>query len=179
MLMSTHWVRTVCLAVAVFAAAGGVGACASTTVSGTPAAQGAAASAAAPPAGGAAADSPTVDGCSLLTADEVKALIGGNDGGKSGSTPGGGDCQWTNTGNEFSVSVEVSRTGTAPNDTLPTLDPAFGDPKPLGDGMREFAGAVEFATRTRRCQVQVSTLSGDGDIKKAAALVPKLKDRIS
>src|SRR5262245_34249901 len=112
----------------------------STTVPGTPAA-----------AGGAA----PVNACSLLKPEEVRGLIGGNDGGKG--APGAHSiCTWTNA-EELSVTVDVAQPGTALNG-LPAWDPALRPERPLPDGMPSLSGGqVEFVAGTRDCSVQVVT----------------------
>ncbi len=126
--------------------------------------------------GGAAA----FDACALVPAADVKALIGANDGGVAAPPVGsGGNCVWTNKDNEYSVTVDIGATDTAING-LPELDPALGTAEPLDDGMRYFAGAVDFAAKGRSCYVQVATneTTDGGDKAAATTLATALKARI-
>jgi hypothetical protein len=146
------------------------------TVAGTPSAEGAPPSPAAE--GAPTGDTARVDACSLLKPDEVQALIGANDGGK-GTTSGRSICIWTNPA-ELSVTVDIGDPDTAING-LPTLDPALGPERPLGDGMRSLGGGgqVEFVAGTRDCSVQVVTdpTSKDDDAK-AVALAKVVQGRL-
>ncbi len=146
--------------------------CGATTVTGSAGPEGSAATAPAEAAGG--GGGAPFDACALVPAADIKALIGANDGGKApGPVGDGGQCVWTNTDNQYSVTVDVGATGTAVNG-LPEIDPALGTAEPLPDGMRYFAGAVDFAAKGRSCYVQVATNeTADGGDKGAAATLAK------
>ena len=156
--------------------------CAATPVAGTPSSEVSSvtsAEAAANAAAGGGSSTP-YDACGLLSASEVEALIGKNDGGQASTAPGGGGgCVWTNTDNQYSVSVDIGDPDTALNG-LPTLDPAVGPAEPLPGGMRYFASAVEFAAKGRDCQVQVSTLDSTpgGDKAAAAKLATEIEAKV-
>ena len=109
-----------------------------------------------------------------------QAIIGSNGGGKDTSAGGnGGGCTWENTDNYYSVTVNVGQTDTAANGTLPPLDPAYGEERPLPDGMRALGGGqVEFVAGTRLCDVQVATNSGDSDQDTAVVLAKAVRDRL-
>jgi len=178
----THPLRSGLLAALLLGAAlAGVTGC-GTPVSGTAQAEDAAQEQVRPldeaPAVGSAASAP-VDGCSLITASEVEALIGTNDGGRpSGIDTGGGGCLWENKDNYFSVSVEVGSVGTAAGGTIPAWEPALGPERTVGDDMRDINGGIEFAAGDRDCVVQVSTTNADADRASALELIPKLRERI-
>ena len=171
-------VRSGVLAVLLLGAAvSGVAAC-GTPAGQVPATQGAPGPLSEAPAVG-SATSRSIDGCSLLTAGEVSALIGTNDGGKpTGLDTGGGGCTWQNDDNYYSVTVEVGSSGTAPNGTIPAWEPALGPERKVGDGMRDINGGIEFAAGDRDCIVQVASNKSDADRASALALIPTLRDRI-
>jgi hypothetical protein len=154
-----------------------LGGCAATPVVGAAAPEGSSvtsAEAAAGQAAGGGSNGPAYDACALVPAADVQALIGANDGGKAALPVGtGGQCVWTNKDNEYSVTVDIGATDTAING-LPELDPAFGEAEPLEDGMRYFAGAVDFEAKGRSCYVQVATNNtADGGDKGAAVKLAK------
>lgn len=128
--------------------------------------------------GSAAASDPSdsavaIDACTLLTAEDISALLGVTVEGKSTTTdpelPG---CIWENPTSYESVSVEIGNPNTAVNGTLPPPEPGFpevGTPGP--DGMRFLgSGSVEFAAGGRSNMVQVAVLSMAGDEANAAAV---------
>jgi Protein of unknown function (DUF3558) len=156
--------------------------CAATSVVGTAGPEGSSVTSAEAAAGEAAGggSGPAFDACSLVPAADVQALIGANDGGVAADPVGtGGNCVWTNKDNEYSVSVDIGATDTAING-LPELDPALGTAEPLEDGMRYFAGAVEFEAKGRSCSVQVATnnTADGGDKGAAVELAKKVKSRV-
>ncbi|GAA1870728.1 hypothetical protein GCM10009836_59240 [Pseudonocardia ailaonensis] len=118
-------------------------------------------------------DPKPVDGCALLSAAEVEALIGTND----GPTPNGSGCTWQNNDNYFSVTIEVGNPGTATNG-LPKWEPALGPERVVGKDMRDINGGIEFVAGTRDCIVQVASNRGTEDQQAGIALVPKLQSRI-
>lgn len=158
--------------------------CAATPVIGTASPEGSsitsAVAAAGEAAGGGGGGTP-FDACALVSAADVEALIGKNDGGRASSAPGagGGGCVWTNKDNEYSVSVDIGDTDTAING-LPAQDPAFGEVEPLPDGMQYFAGAVDFAAKGRKCSVQIATneTTDGGDKAAAVKLAQAVKAKI-
>jgi uncharacterized protein YceK len=157
--------------------------CGTTSVVGSPSPQGSSvtsAEAAAREATGGGGGTP-FDACALVPAADVKALIGANDGGSATSAAGGdgGGCVWTNKDNEYSVTVDIGATDTAANG-LPALDPALGEAEPLADGMRYFAGAVDFAAKGRSCYVQVATneTADGGDKGAATTLAQAVQGRV-
>jgi hypothetical protein len=112
-----------------------------------------------------------IDACALLSADDISALLGTTVQGKSTSTnPEIAACKWENPANYESVSLEISNPGTAPNNTLPPADPAFGF-TPAPDGMRYLgSGQVEFPAGNRSNTVQVAVLKMSADQANAAAV---------
>lgn len=123
---------------------------------------------------------PAFDACALVPAADVKALIGENDGGVAAPPVGtGGNCVWTNKANEYSVTVDIGGTDTAING-LPELDPSLGPAEPLEDGMRYFAGAVDFEAKGRSCYAQVATnnTADGGDKAASVALAKAVKGRV-
>ena len=120
-----------------------------------------------------------VDACALIPEADVQAIIGSNGGGKATTGGNGGSCTWENTDTYYSVTVNVGQTDTAANGTLPPLDPAYGEERPLPDGMRALSvGQVEFVAGTRLCDVQVATNGGDSDQDKAVVLAKAVRDRL-
>ncbi|GAA4538761.1 DUF3558 family protein [Pseudonocardia xishanensis] len=151
----------------------------SSTVAGTPTAQDGQVRPLDETPAGAAAASAAVDGCALVTAAEVKALIGPNDGGRAGGIDsGGGGCTWENKENYFSVTVEVRSVGTAPGGTIPPWDTSLGPERKVGTDMRDINGAIEFAAGDRDCTVQVATTDFAVNEKAALDLIPKIRQRI-
>jgi hypothetical protein len=114
-----------------------------------------------------------IDGCSLLSPDDISALLGTTVQGKSTSTdPQMPACTWENPESYESVSLEIGNPGTAPNNTLPPPEPGFpevGTPGP--DGMRYLGGGqVEFPAGSRSNTVQVAVLKLSADDANAAAV---------
>jgi Protein of unknown function (DUF3558). len=156
------------------------------TVSGSPSPAGST-----PPAGSAAASAHdqgpgapsggAVDGCALIPAADVEALIGPNSGGMP-LTAGddGGGCTWENPDNSYSVTVDIGQTGTAASGKLPAWDPSFGPERPLPDGMRSLGGGqVQFVAGDRLCDIQLATNApGNGDQQKAVELARAIRGRL-
>ena len=125
-----------------------------------------------------------IDACSLLSAEDISALLGVAIDGKSTTTdpelPG---CIWEHPTSYESVSVAIGNPNTAVNGTLPPPEPGFpevGTPGP--DGMRFLGnGIVEFAAGGRSNTVQVAVLSMAGDAANAAAveLARKIGQRLT
>jgi Protein of unknown function (DUF3558) len=167
-------IRPVLLVASVALALSGCGA---TSVVGSASPEGSSVTSAEAAGGG---DGPAFDACALVPAADVQALIGANDGGVAATPVGtGGNCVWTNKDNEYSVTVDIGATDTAVNG-LPELDPALGEAEPLDDGMRYFAGAVDFAAQGRSCSVQVATnnTADGGDKGAAVELAKAVKARV-
>jgi hypothetical protein len=81
-----------------------------------------------------------------------------------------GQCKWENPTTYESVSLEISNPGTAPNNVLPPVDPAFSF-TPGPDGMRFIgSGQVEFAAGNRSNTVQVAVTKMSADEANAAAV---------
>ncbi len=124
-----------------------------------------------------------IDACSLLSAEDVSALLGVMVEGKSTTTdprlPG---CLWENPENYESVSLEIGNSRTAVNNTLPPPEPGFPDVGTPGpDGMRFLgSGLVEFAAggRSNTVQVAVLALSGDEADDAAVELARKVAPQI-
>ena len=129
-------------------------------------ASGSAASSDAPEAGetSAVADAPAapIDACTLIDADQVATLLGAPvEGRPTGTDPDMPGCIWENPQTYESVSVEIGKSDTAIDGTLPPPEPGFPDPTTPGpDGMRFLgSGSVEFAAAKRSNTVQVAVLS--------------------
>jgi len=151
--------------------------CGTSVVSGTATPAGAAAPAAAPGSSGSVGAAP-IDVCSFFTAAEVKKLIGSAPPGRPSTVDDGGSCTWEDTGNYFSLTVDIGETDTAINGTLPPWEPALGPERKLPNGMRDINSSVEFVCGgTRLCSVQVATNSGK-DVDTAVGLVPKIRQKV-
>jgi len=112
-----------------------------------------------------------IDACAMVSADDITALLGTSAPGQSTSTrPDMGGCKWDNRETDESVSLEIGNPGTAPNNTLPPVDPAYGF-TPGPDGMRYMGGGqVGFAAGDRSNTVQVAVLRLSRDDANAAAV---------
>jgi hypothetical protein len=162
-----------------------VAGCAS-TVAGSPAAAGAvpaeaSAIVSAENQAGGTTGAGAVDACALLSAADVKPVVGdGVSGEKNPAADDGGKCTWENQDTYNSVTVEVGASGSAPGGALPKWDPALGAEHPLPDGMRTvITGQVEFVAGDRDCSVQVATATpGSSDEKKAVELAGKVRGQL-
>jgi hypothetical protein len=135
------------------------------------------------PAGGQATTAkvkkkPAVDSCTLLEKDEIKAIIGANDGGHHGGGVGESVCEWDNEDNYHSVTVSIGNRNTAAGGQLPVDEVAGpGDPGP--DGIR-FASdnTATFVVAERVCYVQVVTdPTSDKDRTTAVRLIRLIRAR--
>jgi hypothetical protein len=114
-----------------------------------------------------------IDACSMLSPQDISALLGVTVQGKStNKDPEMADCTWENPSTQESVSVQLSNPGTARNNILPPPEPGFADPTTPGpDGMRfTGGGAVEFAAGNRDNTVQVAVLRMSADQANSAAV---------
>lgn len=114
-----------------------------------------------------------IDACSMLSAQDISALLGTAVPGKSNNKdPDMGNCSWENPTTLESVSVEIGNSGTARNNTL--RPPEAGVPdvtKPGPDGMRLMGGGmVEFAAGNRSNTVQVAVLKLSAEQANSAAI---------
>jgi hypothetical protein len=124
---------------------------------------------------GPGAPTSAVNACSLLSASEVTAVIGPNDGAKptAGKNPDTSECTWshetTSPPSLKAIRLNVSEADTASGDQVPP--PALGTPPPVsgvGSGARLLlVGTLEFPAGDRVCEVQVTGL-GDDAAKQAA-----------
>jgi hypothetical protein len=132
------------------------------------------------PNAGAQSGSRSIDACSFFSDAEVKDLIGSSPAGKPNSGGGdGGACTWEDTGNYFSLTVDIGSTGTAANGTLPPWEEALGPERKLPGGMRDINGSVEFVCGgTRLCSVQVATNKGKADVQTGVKLVPRIRAKV-
>jgi hypothetical protein len=124
-------------------------------------------------ASGAAQTVNPIDACSMLSSQDISALLGVAVQGKStNKDPEMGDCAWENPSTQESVSVHISNPGTAPNNILPPPEPGFPDPTTPGpDGMRFMgSGMVAFAAGNRSNTVQVAVLRITADQANSAAV---------
>jgi hypothetical protein len=110
------------------------------------------------------------DPCTLLSSDDVAAVLGETVTGKlTGDTEGVG-CLWV-TPELKSVGVAVGNSGSAPNNTLPASSGDGVTSTPGPDGMRFTEdGVVEFAASNRYNSVQIAVVGMDGDAANAAAV---------
>lgn len=121
----------------------------------------------------AAHHSQPIDACSMLSPQDISALLGSAVPGTStGRNPDMGDCTWENPSTLESVSVEIGNSGTARDDVLPAPEPGVPDVSTPGpEGMRYMGGgSVEFAAGTRINSVQVAVLRLSGDQANSAAV---------
>lgn len=122
---------------------------------------------------GAAPAAKPIDACSMVAPQDVSSLLGVSAPGKStGADPQMGNCTWTNSATEESISLTISNPGTAPNNTLPPPEAGFPDPTTPGpDGMRLMGGGmVEFAAGNRTNTIQVAVLRLSSDQANSAAI---------
>lgn len=112
-----------------------------------------------------------IDACAMIPAQDIATLLGAAVQGMSSSTRADmGDCKWENRGTYESVSLEIGNPGTAPDNTLPPVDPAYGF-TPGPDGMRYMgSGQVGFPAGGRSNTVQVAVLRLSADETNAAAV---------
>lgn len=107
-----------------------------------------------------------IDACSMVSPQDVAALLGVTvQGTSTGTEAAMADCMWENPSTEESVSVQISNPGTARNNTLPSAEPGLPDPTTPGpSGMRFMGGGtVEFAAGDRSNTVQVVVLRLSAD----------------
>lgn len=122
---------------------------------------------------GAAHAANPIDACSMLSPQDISALLGITVPGKStNKDPQMGDCSWENPTTQESISIQISNPGTAPNNKLRPPEPGFPDPTTPGpDGMRLMGGGqVEFAAGNRDNTVQVAVLRLSADQANSAAI---------
>jgi hypothetical protein len=102
----------------------------------------------APPAPGSQASNAAhranpIDACSMLSPQDISALLGVTVQGKStNKDPEMADCTWENPSTQESVSVQLSNPGTARNNILPPPEPGFADPTTHRDLMACVSWAV-------------------------------------
>jgi hypothetical protein len=113
-----------------------------------------------------------IDACSLISAEDISALLGTTVQGKPGADPKFPGCTWENKDNYESVTLEIGNPGTAPGNTLAAPDPEFPDVGTPGpDGMRYLGGGqVEFPAGNRSNTVQVAVVKLFGGQANAAAV---------
>jgi hypothetical protein len=114
-----------------------------------------------------------IDACSMLSSQDISALLGVTVQGKStNKDPEMADCTWENPSTQESVSVQLSNPGTARNNILPPPESGFADATTPGpDGMRFMGGGtVEFAAGSRDNTVQVAVLRMSADQANSAAV---------
>jgi hypothetical protein len=114
-----------------------------------------------------------IDACSLISPQDISALLGTPIEGVSTTTdPSLAGCLWENPDNYESVSLQIGNPRTAVNGTLAPAEPGFpevGTPGP--DGMRFLGnGMVEFPAGGRSNVVQVAVLSMLGEQADNAAV---------
>lgn len=107
----------------------------------------------------------------MVPAPDIAALLGTTVRGQSSPTrPDMGNCKWENRETYESASLEIGNPGTAPNNTLPPVDPVYGF-TPGPDGMRYMgSGQVGFAAGDRSNTVQVAVLRLSADEANATAV---------
>jgi hypothetical protein len=134
-------------------------------------------------ASGAAHTANPIDACSMVSPQDISALLEASVQGTSANKdPEMADCTWENPSTLESVSVQISNPGTAPNNILPAPEPGFPDPTTPGpDGMRFMGGGnVEFAAgnRSNTVQVAVPRLSADQANSAAVDLARKITPQV-
>ena len=100
-----------------------------------------------------------VDSCAQITPAEVASLLNKPITGVPTANGGSSTCTWTNTDTEYSITLEIGASGSAPGGQVPAQDPML-TPKPIAgsDGMLLVAGdQVMFAAKDRLCSIQVVT----------------------
>lgn len=100
-----------------------------------------------------------MDSCAQNSASEVSSLLSKPITGRPTTNGGSSTCTWTNTDTEYSISLEIGASSSAPGGQVPTQDPMLV-PKPIAgsDGMLLVAGdQVMFAAKDRLCSIQVVT----------------------
>ncbi|PRC48113.1 hypothetical protein C6A85_81495, partial [Mycobacterium sp. ITM-2017-0098] len=125
-----------------------------------------------------------IDACTLVSADQITALMGTPTVGEpTGDNPEMPGCIWENPETFESVSVEIGNPGTAANGTLPPTEPGMSDPTTPGpDGMRFLgSGVVEFpaAKRASTVQVAVNTLRGEDADDAAVDLARQISAQLN
>lgn len=130
--------------------------------------------AAAGQAGGGGDDA--VDGCSLLEAGEVQALVPGAP--AEGEAQGGGSCLWEDPTTYNSVSLHIGDPETAAGGQLPPAVAPGAGYEDGPDGIRFSMGGTvaEFVADGRACDVQV--VNGKDVKDDLVVLVGKLKSRV-
>jgi hypothetical protein len=126
-----------------------------------------------------AAEAKQVDACALLTAAEIKPVIGAEDAEPDARTKGNGgsSCMWENPDTYHSITVEIGSPGTAVGGTLPA-ESAYGQTEPGPDGIRFASGGIaEFAVGDRACEIQVVTNVAGADRSAAVRLIGLVRDR--
>jgi hypothetical protein len=125
-----------------------------------------------------------IDACSLIPDADATAVLGEAFDAKTptSGSGGGSECEW-HTASEYSITLEVGGSGTAPGNKL-ELDPILGEPKPidaLGDqGALMPGGVVYFAAGNRLNYLQVvSKTAGGADGQGATELAVKLASQIA
>ncbi|MFC7550684.1 hypothetical protein [Plantactinospora sp. GCM10030261] len=116
--------------------------------------------------------------CTLLTAGEVRAVIGEHDGGRSLSFDGGSACMWSSPGTAATVVVGIGAPGSAPGGVLAEPDYATATRGP--DGIRYATGSgsvAEFAIGDRQCEIQLS--DGEADSATAVRLAGLVRSRLT
>lgn len=114
-----------------------------------------------------------IDACSMLSPQDISALLGTAVPGKStNKDPEMGNCSWENPTTLESVSIEIGNPGTALNNTLRPPEAGFPDATTPGpDGMRLMGGGgVEFAAGNRSNTVQVAVLRLSPEQANSAAI---------
>ncbi|UVO12052.1 hypothetical protein NM962_19460 [Mycobacterium sp. SVM_VP21] len=112
-----------------------------------------------------------IDACAMVPAQDITALLGTTVHGKSSSIRADmGECTWENGETYESVSLEIGNPGTAPNNTLPPVDPVYGFTSgPYGTRYMG-SGQVGFAAGDRSNTVQVAVLRLSAAEANAAAV---------
>lgn len=114
-----------------------------------------------------------IDACSMLSPQDISALLGSSVPGKStNKDPEMGNCSWENPTTQESVSLEIGNPGTARNNTLRPPEAGFPNvAKPGPDGMRLMGGGlIEFPAGNRSNTVQVAVLRLSADQANSAAI---------
>lgn len=135
----------------------------------------------APAEGSPPAQAATLNACNLLTAEEVKAVIGKNEGGQPqiGDQREVGGCVWENPDTRHSITVSIGAPGTAASGKL-DLDPILGPWEAGPDGIWFASGnRADFLVKDRSGEIQVVTSVTDkSDRATAVRLIGLIRSRV-
>ena len=130
----------------------------------------------------ASAPAKALDACSMVSAQDITALLGATVPGKPTPDLTMSACSWENTTTDESVTLKIGRPDSAPGNALPAPLPGFPQGTPGPDGTRVMGlGVVEFPSGNRKNTVQVAVVRMSEDQRNTAAadLAKKIAPQIS